>query len=94
MNEKKLLIVECKAPGLEGQGEIWFNATQQLEGYLKAITTTNRKFGAIAVGKYVRFYELTDGVLAAFGNDSDYYLLDRQCQSITAKLAYFKANHR
>jgi hypothetical protein len=58
-NEKKFLVVECKAPGLESQDSVWDEAVKQLQRYLLGIKSRNhRKFGAIAVGRVVQFYEL------------------------------------
>ena len=56
--EYKFLVVECKAPGLETQDAIWDDAADQLADYLGSLAENNSKriFGAIAVGKVVRFY--------------------------------------
>jgi len=79
--EMKFLVVECKPPNQERRGKVWKEAAEQLEGYLTAITSRNRKFGAISVGKYVRFYELvkTEGkqYLTDFNGDRSVYRLDR-----------------
>ena len=63
---KKFLIVECKAPDLEGPGSVWGEGARQLQEYLSTITGNHRKFGAVAVGRYVRFYELVDVDLVDF----------------------------
>ena len=91
-NERKFLIVECKAPGLETQDAVWTEASIQLRTYLSAIHGNHRKYGAIAIGKVVRFYEWTNDLIDFNGDDGIYYL-DRQCQSISQKLEYFKKNH-
>jgi hypothetical protein len=92
-SEKKFLVVECKAPGLESQTGVWDEAVVQLQRYLNSITSRNRKFGAIAVGRVVRFFELQGRSLVDFDGDGDIYYLDRQCQSVTGKLTYFRAHH-
>lgn len=92
--EKKFLIVECKLPGKEGQGSIWELGANQLAGYLASITSARyRRYGAIAVGKAVRFYEWVDEELVDFQSDGTVYYIDRQCQTVTARLAYFRDNH-
>ncbi|KAH7324415.1 hypothetical protein B0I35DRAFT_458164 [Stachybotrys elegans] len=91
--EKKFLIVECKKPGDESQDSTWSEAKGQLQDYLGNITSKNRKFGAIAIGKVVRFFEMTGSGLVAFEGDDKYYYIDRQCQSVTRKLLYFRENH-
>lgn len=96
LNERKFLIVECKGPGSEGQDGVWARGSDQLESYLAGIpqnsTGTYRKFGAIAVGRRVRFYELKNGELVDLEDDGTIYYLDRQCQSVTAKLEYIREN--
>lgn len=94
-NERlKFLVVECKAPGRETRDEAWAMGALQLQRYLSGISSGNRKFGAIAVGKCVRFYELNrNGSLEDFQNDGNIYWLDRHCQSVTRKLQYFRDNH-
>ncbi|KAK4155083.1 hypothetical protein C8A00DRAFT_32074 [Chaetomidium leptoderma] len=90
---QKFLIVECKTAGLETQRSIWKEGANQLERYLRSIKGDHRKFGAIAIGKHVRFYELIDTFLVDFDDDGEIYLLDRQCQSVSGKLIYFRDNH-
>lgn len=90
--EKKFLIVECKHPGDESQGGLWRTGTQQLQNYLRRIPTSrHRKFGAVAVGKTVRFYEWVNGALVDFENDGPIYYLDRQCQDVTRVLGDIKS---
>lgn len=98
--EYKFLIIECKAPGLESQDKIWEEAKEQLDAYLAGIATgksrKKRKFGAIAVGKCVRFYEwnsATPKTADALDNGVIYYL-DRQCQTVTNWLRFFRDNHQ
>ncbi|KAI1475137.1 hypothetical protein F4774DRAFT_398138 [Daldinia eschscholtzii] len=89
--EKKFLIVECKAPGLESRDDIWLEAAGQLRIYLGGVRGTHRKFGAIAVGKCVRFYEWIDSDLQDIAN-GDIYWIDRQCKTVTEHLNYFREN--
>ncbi|KAI1111548.1 hypothetical protein F5Y14DRAFT_464449 [Nemania sp. NC0429] len=93
--EKKFLVVECKAPGKETQDSIWDAGAEQLAGYLEGIQKGNndRKFGAIAVGKFVRFFEWKRNVLVDFDNDGTIYHIDRQCQTVSARLRYFRDHH-
>ncbi|KAF4467051.1 hypothetical protein FALBO_6086 [Fusarium albosuccineum] len=90
--EKKFLIVECKASGLETQNDIWATGVEQLEQYLGSISGHHRKFGALAVGKCVRFYEWKDGVLHDMA-DGEIFYLDRQCRTVMRHLVYFRENH-
>jgi hypothetical protein len=92
-SEKKILIVESKAPGLEDRKSIWTDGVNQLEQYLATMRTTNRKFGAIAVGRLVQFFEMVGSNLIYFQDDGTQYHIDRQCQSVTNKLEYFRDNH-
>ncbi|CAJ2508939.1 Uu.00g139650.m01.CDS01 [Anthostomella pinea] len=55
--EKTLLVITSNAPGLEDQAHIWLEAAELLGAHLAAIDADHRKFGAVAVGKAVRFYE-------------------------------------
>jgi hypothetical protein len=95
--EYKFLIVECKAPRLETQGGVWTEAITQLNVYLGSIAAQRNKriFGAIAVGKVVRFYEWdweSSQVENVAQNDA-YFYIDRQCQTVTGWLAFFRDNH-
>ncbi|KAG7104466.1 hypothetical protein HYQ46_002077 [Verticillium longisporum] len=49
--EKKFLVVECKAPGRETEDELWIEAAAQLARYLKSFKPRNRLYGATANGK-------------------------------------------
>ncbi|KAM0415939.1 hypothetical protein ACHAPT_013092 [Fusarium lateritium] len=91
-NERKFLIVECKAAGLETQTSVWGMGVEQLQQYLGAVRGNQRKFGAIAVGKCVRFYEWKDGELQDLSEGQILYI-DRQCQSVMHQLVYFRENH-
>lgn len=91
--ERKFLIVECKAPGIEGQEAF---DEERLTRDLAAIATPekdHRKFGAIAIGKAVRLYEYkaTEG-LKPLENDVTIYYFDRHCQTVTRKLEYIRQN--
>ncbi|KAH7166461.1 hypothetical protein EDB81DRAFT_755094 [Dactylonectria macrodidyma] len=92
VNERKFLVVECKAPGLETQDKIWEQGVDQLKQYLGSIHGTQRKFGALAVGKCVRFYEWKNHALHDMSGGQVFYL-DRQCQSVMQHLVYFRENH-
>lgn len=89
--EFKFLVVECKAPALDGQDLVWYNAALQLEGYLSELLPSRlseRMWGAVAVGKYVLFYTYDrDGMHV----ESQHLRLDRQCQTIHGILAGIKA---
>jgi hypothetical protein len=94
--EYKFLVVECKAPGLETQDRVWTGAISQLNTYLGSIAARNNKriFGAIAVGKVVRFYEWdqeSNQIKNVVQNDA-YFYIDRQCQTVTGWLAFFRDN--
>ncbi|EGY21646.1 uncharacterized protein VDAG_03086 [Verticillium dahliae VdLs.17] len=49
--EKKFLVVECKAPGRETDDDLWAEAADQLARHLKSFKPRNRLYGAIANGK-------------------------------------------
>lgn len=90
--ERKFLIVECKHPGDETQPNVWTTGVRQLRNYLETIPTSrHRKFGAIAVGKTVRFYEWVDRTLVDFDNNGSIYYIDRQCQDVTRVLEVIKS---
>jgi len=55
-----------------------------------------RHFGAIGIGKLVRFYEWKrdqQRILNVASNDACFYI-DRQCETVTHWLEYFRDNHR
>lgn len=95
MSEKKFLIVECKAPGQESQAGTWTDEVAQLQRYLGKVSksSNHRRFGAVAIGKTVRFYELVNGSLVDFDNSDTMYYLDRQCQDVTRILRTIKSAH-
>ncbi|KAI0537524.1 hypothetical protein GGR58DRAFT_502099 [Xylaria digitata] len=93
-SEKKFLIVEYRAPGLENQDTIWMEAVRQLQQYLAGITShQHRKYGVVAIGKTVRFFEWVDDKLIDFQNDGTVYHIDLQCKTVTARLEYFRDHH-
>lgn len=92
LDERKFLIVECKAPGIETYSSVWKMGVDQLQAYLGSLEGDQRKFGAIAVGKCVRFYEWKDRALHDISDGKIFYL-DRQCQSVMQHLVYFRENH-
>ncbi|KAH9883371.1 hypothetical protein F4778DRAFT_664914 [Xylariomycetidae sp. FL2044] len=96
-NEDMFVVIGYKALGPEEQTSTWAEGAEQLQRYLRQIETNNRKFGAIAIGKCVRFYEWVkqpdEGYLVDFQGDGATYLLDRQCQTVTEKLVYFREHH-
>ncbi|KAI0395286.1 hypothetical protein F5Y17DRAFT_210131 [Xylariaceae sp. FL0594] len=95
---KPFWIIECKAPGLEGQSAIWRDALDQLRRYYHGLTRGQTRkyprYAAIAVGKTVRFYEFDPTTQEAqdFRGDGSVYRIDRQCQTITRHLEYIR-NH-
>jgi hypothetical protein len=97
--EYKFLVVECKAPGLETQDAIWEEGFDQLKDYLESISQKRIKperiFGAIAVGKIVKFYEWNwiFNCIENIAPDDGYFYIDRQCQTVTNRLTFFRDNH-
>lgn len=94
--EAKFFIVECKAPGKESQTGIWNEAWDQLITYLSGIHPKHagRRYGAIAVGKGVRFYEWISNPgtlrdLSLTGSQEMLYL-DRQCRTVTDHLMHIR----
>ncbi|KAF2470539.1 uncharacterized protein BDR25DRAFT_225863, partial [Lindgomyces ingoldianus] len=96
--EFKFLIVECPRPAVEGQNQVWQDAGAQLKTYLSGIASSRsggRKFGAVAVGKVVRFYEWdNDSSSLNLLANGDHFYLDRQCASVTRWLRFFRDNHQ
>lgn len=92
-HEKKFIIIECKAPGEATRTSTWEEGADQLHGYLATIPVRSqqRRFGAIAIGKTVRFYEFANGQLFDYKNDGSIRYLDRQCQDITTILKEIKS---
>lgn len=97
VREHKFLVVECKAPGQEGAASIWTEGLTQLNNYLASIAHNSNKpkFGAIAVGKVVKFYrwDKNNGVARNMAGDDTYFYLDRQCRSVMRYLTHFRGNH-
>ncbi|KAF4511776.1 hypothetical protein G6O67_000987 [Ophiocordyceps sinensis] len=90
--EFKFLVVECKAPALDGQDLVWYNAALQLEGYLSELLPlrlSERMWGAVAVGNCVRFYTYDRNRMHV---ESQLLRLDRQCQTIHGILDGIKAD--
>lgn len=90
--EKKFITVECMAPGLETEDSVWQDAFNKLEQDLADISGQHRKYGAIAIGSCVRFYEWRDYQLFSIADGQTFYL-DRQCKTITKQLLDFRENH-
>ncbi|KAF2792030.1 hypothetical protein K505DRAFT_247558, partial [Melanomma pulvis-pyrius CBS 109.77] len=84
--EFKFLIVECKRLAIEGQDQVWEDAGIQVGAYLSGIAKSRpsgRKFGAVAIGKMVRFYEWdTKAVSLTTLADGTYFYIDRQCATV------------
>jgi hypothetical protein len=92
--EKTFLIIECKSPGKETQDGVWEEGVRQLSGYIANIKPSKRrKYAAIAIGKTVRFFEWVGKRLVDFRGDGTIYYIDRQCQTVTERLAYFRDHH-
>jgi len=93
--EKIFFVIQCKAPGLERQSSVWDEVAENLREYLGGITSDNRKFGAVAIGKLVRFYEFDEatGSLVDFDGDGTVYQMDLQCQAITEKFMHFREHY-
>ncbi|KAH7306012.1 hypothetical protein B0I35DRAFT_443696 [Stachybotrys elegans] len=87
-DDKILLVVECEATNIEAQKQAWEDGQSQLERHLKAHGGTHQKFGAVAMGRAVRFYELIDGQLAPLLHDATEYDIGRQCQDVISRLRY------
>lgn len=98
VQEFKFLIVECKRPATERQDQVWEDAGTQVTAYLSGIASSSpsgRKFGAVAVGKVVRFYEWDkeSKSLTALANGA-YFYIDRQCKTVVEWLRFFRDNHQ
>ena len=94
-HEKNFFVVEYRPPGDEPDTDAWTTAVEELRQYLGGISEGNsnsRIFGAIAIFRAVRFYELNDGYLCDLNGDGSIYYLDRQCKTITEKLKYIRTH--
>ena len=89
------LVIECKASSHETTDDgIWEHDVAQLAGCLASIRdqSSSRVFGAIAVGKSVRFYEYDDA-LRDMNGDGTVYNIHRQCKAVTEKLEYIHTHY-
>ena len=64
---------------MEGQNQVWEKTGTQLSTYLSSIANTRlcrRKFGAVTVGKVVKFYEWNKDSrsLTSLANGAYFYL--------------------
>lgn len=95
--QKFFVLVECKAPGNSTFDSTWQGDVDQLKGYFVDLdrsrreNTPMRKFGAVANGKNVRFYEwlAAEEALIDFGDGRSLYI-DRECQDVMAMLKEIK----
>ncbi|KAI9840877.1 MAG: hypothetical protein M1837_001256 [Sclerophora amabilis] len=93
-----LLVVECKAPGFETEDGVWREAVAQVESFLRRFAASHQRrvFGAISVGKAVKFYEWdrTSEQVRNVAGDNAMFYLDLHCQTVSDWLIYFRENHR
>ncbi|KFX85882.1 hypothetical protein V490_09345 [Pseudogymnoascus sp. VKM F-3557] len=103
MNEINFLVVECKAQKYITTPTAWGKAFGELKGYLAYIyhnkykkRSGKRLFGAIAIGRTVKFYEWVGGkdspLKVIAGEDQPLYI-NRQCRTVTDWLTYIRENH-
>jgi hypothetical protein len=94
VSENQVLTVKCMAPGLEIQDSIWEHSVDQLSRYFDS-PDTSPSFGALAVGEAVLFFkwDRDNRQLVDFQDDGTIYYIDRQCQTVTTRLEYFRDHH-
>ncbi len=98
------LIVQCRPPEYETDTSTWNDCVVQLSDQLCSVAADVetprlggiRHFGAIAIGRLVRFYEWKrdeQRIQNVASNDACFYV-DRQCETVTHWLDYFRDHHR
>lgn len=100
INELNFLIVECKAPHLFTPDTHWNDAFDELKRYLTYTYTARgytarggkRLFGAVAIGKGVKFYEWDGSSAILLSGDAPLYI-DRECRTVMSWLEYARDNH-
>lgn len=102
IREYHFLIVQCKVISAEWSASTWAGARQQLRDYLPDVKPRNRRhrvYGAVAMGRWVEFYEYNRDA-AADGQDPLLNVnnpgrlhIARQCNTITDILNQIEANH-
>lgn len=94
--ECEFFIIECIAPTVEAQDPGWEPYLGQLNSLLGKASSRDgkRKFGAIAAGHVVQFFEWDRNSGCAMNADAydRRFYIDRQCQSVTRWLQYFRDN--
>lgn len=93
----EFLIIECLAPTVEAQDPGWEPGLSQLNSLLgrAASRDKKRKFGAIAAGWVVKFFEWdreAECVVNLEPHDGVLFI-DFECQSVTNWLQHFRDNH-
>ncbi|PGH23670.1 hypothetical protein AJ80_02276 [Polytolypa hystricis UAMH7299] len=85
-HECELFVIESNALELEEERGVWQEGHAQLNEYLENLAKGHgrRVFGAIAVGKTVRFYEWDSGAeeIQNLAEIDECFYLDGQCQTV------------
>lgn len=86
--------VVCKAAGSEAREGVWEECAGQLRRYMESPEgrADRRLFGAVAMGKVVRFYEYVDGAVTDLHGDNTTFHVRRRCKAIQDKLEYIHGN--
>lgn len=81
------LWVVCRAAASEVREGVWEECAGELRKHMEDLeyTTGRRRFGAVAMGKIVRFCEYADGVVVYLDGDSTAFHARRQCRTIQGK---------
>ena len=97
LQQCRFLITQCKRPGKEKRGSTWFAAQDQLAKYLRRRPATwdHKTFGIVAIGRWVKFYELNAArkQLLQLGKDRPYHIIE-DAEKVVEMLDYIKANHQ
>ncbi|CAH0042788.1 unnamed protein product [Clonostachys rhizophaga] len=97
-NPKKVefLGIECKQGHHETQDDSWDLAREQLITYLTGFQGSAKVFGAICMGKNVRFYRFfpaqDDEPATIEEMDENVIRIDRQPQTVVRRLEYIKSS--
>ncbi|OJJ41803.1 hypothetical protein ASPWEDRAFT_179500 [Aspergillus wentii DTO 134E9] len=90
----KFLYVQCTASGNEDIDEVWEEKLLILSDQLRQFNS-KRVFGAIAVGRAVKFYEWNSemGKAVSLEQNPSPLFIDRHCQTVARHLEYIRNHH-
>lgn len=90
------LVVERTASGVQPDSYVWQEASGQLRDYIQSTYPEGYPgFGAIAIAKFVSFYEWVggDNPIRDLHGDDTAFCLATHCQTVVGKLAYIRQRY-